>query len=318
VLQNLAYYLTLPLLFGVSYLPMWLLYRISDVFYFLIYYVVGYRKKVVFQNLRRSFPEKSEKEIEAIAKGFYEYFCDFLVETVKAFTISKETLLKRVTLDTGGIYKKLEAEGRASITAMGHYGNWEWGALAYSATNTYQLNTIYKRLPQAKFEALVYKMRVQFGVRPVEMNEVFKTMVRRIKHEKHAGTFCFLTDQTPHPDFAYWTNFLNQDTPVFPGTEKMARKFNLPVVFVNIHRVRRGHYHLTAEMLAEDPKALPEGEITERHTRRLEQAIVEHPAPWLWSHKRWKYVRPANLPSRTLTYEKLKQAQGNTRSDESE
>ena len=269
-------------------LPFWLLYRISDGLYVLVYKWIGYRKKVVFGNLQRSFPEKSEAEIKKIADGFYQFLCDYIIENIKSISISKAELIKRCRFEDDSLVHQLYDANRSAIGVLGHYGNWEWANPAFSITQPYQLFVIYKRLTNTHFDKLMHGIRSKFGTKLIEMNDVVKAMFR---NKEVLSATIFVGDQTPFPEDAYWTTFLNQDTPVFRGTEIIAKKFNLPVVYVTVKRERRGYYVIHTELLCMNPKETAEGEISELHTRKLEKNIREHPETWLWSHRRWKHKR---------------------------
>jgi KDO2-lipid IV(A) lauroyltransferase len=171
---------------------------------------------------------------------------------------------------------------------MGHFGNWEWSGNAFSLTCRHQLYVIYHPLTNRYFDGLIYRMRTRFGTKLIAMRDTYKDMVR-FKDEINATAF--IADQTPSPDSAYWTTFLNQDTPVFRGTEKIARKVNYPVIYSSVKRVKRGYYEIHAEVLFDDPRSTSDGEISEAHTRKLEKEIREQPEIWLWSHRRWKHRR---------------------------
>ena len=258
--------------------------------YVLLYYVIGYRKKVVLENLRNSFPEKNEDEIKLIRKKFYKYLCDLFLETFKTLTISKEEAIKRCKFnaDSLALFEKLYAEKKSIILVMGHYGNWEWGGSSFTLENKHQLYVIYKPLANKYFDRLIYKMRTRFGTKLTEMNNTWKDM---LGYKNIIIATAFIADQTPSPDNAYWTTFLNQDTPVFLGAEKIAKKLNYPIVFINIKRMKRGFYEMSAELLFEDPRSTKDGEISEAHTRQLEQEVIKQPEIWLWSHRRWKHKK---------------------------
>lgn len=291
-MQALTFYLALPFLWLIALLPFPLMYGLSDIFYFLLYHVFGYRKKVVFENLRNSFPGKSEQEIEKIARRFYRYLCDLMLETFKTLVMSGRTAQKRCMLDesTRAVFEKYGAMNQSVIIVMGHYGNWEWAGATFSSTFSYPLYVIYHPLRNKHFDRLIYRMRTRFGTRLIAMRETFKEMVR-LRHELNATAF--IADQTPSPENAYWTTFLHQDTPVFWGTEKIAQKMNYPVIYVTVKRLKRGYYRLHSEVLFENPKNTIEGEISEAHTRKLEQDISAQPEVWLWSHRRWKHRKPS-------------------------
>lgn len=289
-LSAIIYYLTLPFIYLLSLLPFPLLYLISDGVYILIYYVVGYRKTVVHTNLVKSFPEKSAAEILALEKKFYRYYCDLLLETFKTLTISPKTMLKHCSMnpDADNLFKQLAAENKSVIIVMGHKGNWEWAGNTFSLTCQHQLYVIYHPLTNKYFNRLICKMRERFGTRLIPMKETFREILR---NSKELNATAFIADQSPNPSSAHWMNFLNQDTAVFMGTEKIAQKIKYPIVFVSVKKLTRGYYTLMAEILETPPYTGNEGDITETHTRKLEADIVEQPETWLWAHKRWKHQR---------------------------
>jgi len=260
--------------------------------FFLIYHVVGYRKKVVYENLKNSFPEKTHQELKTIEKQFFKYLCDLILETLKTLTISKQEAIKRCgyTPKTLEIFNELHQKKQSCILVMGHFGNWEWAGNTFSLVCKQQLYVIYHPLSNKQFDGLMYSMRTRFGNKLYAMKETIREMVKN-RHE--VNTTAFIADQTPAPESAYWTTFLNQDTPVFWGTEKIAQKFNYPVVYVTINRLKRGYYEVDTEYLFHEPKNTHEGEISEAHTRKLEQDILKQPEIWLWSHRRWKHKKPS-------------------------
>src|SRR5688572_26707175 len=247
-MQAVLFYLVLPLLYLVSILPFFILYGLSDVVFFLLYYVIGYRRKVVTQNLQRSFPTKTPQEIAAIRSRFYRYFCDLFLETFKTLTIGRQTMLRRCRMDDGAksLFDSLEAQGKSCIIVMGHLGNWEWGGNTFSLSCRQPLYVIYHPLSNKYYNKLIMDMRMRFGTRLIAMKETFREMAA---NKNHVSATAFIADQTPAPEGAYWTKFLNQDTPVFWGTERIARKLNFPVVYLSIHRTKRGFYTMFAEML---------------------------------------------------------------------
>ncbi|SHM42924.1 KDO2-lipid IV(A) lauroyltransferase [Chitinophaga jiangningensis] len=242
-------------------------------------------------NLRASFPDKSEAELQRIGKDFYRYLCDMFLETFKTLTISREEMVKRCsfTPETVELFNKLAANNKSAVLVMGHKGNWEWAGNTFSILCKQQLYVIYHPLGNKRFNDLMIHMRTRFGTRLIAMQDTFREMVKN-RHEVNATAF--IADQSPQPSTAQWVPFLHQDTPVFKGTEKIAQKMNSPVVYVSVNRVKRGYYTVVATMLVEDPSAAAEGDITVLHTRKLEKDIIEEPATWLWSHRRWKHKRP--------------------------
>ncbi len=285
----ITYYLVLPFIYVVSWLPFRALYLLSDFLYLIIYKVLGYRTKVVRTNLENSFPDKSPQEIRQIQDRFYRYFCDLILETIKTLTVTPRSLKKRVKYGNVEAFEKMYKENRSVIIVMGHYGNWELAGARFSQGPYHQLYVIYKPLRNQYFDRLLYHMRTRLGNRLYATKETFKGMVRD-RHELNATAF--IADQTPSVKGAYWTTFLNQDTPVFTGTAKIAKKLNYPIIYISVSQPKRGFYEINSELLIENPVSLPEDQISELHTRRLEQDILQNPDIWLWTHRRWKHKRP--------------------------
>lgn len=293
-MNAIAYYLSWPFVYGIAYTPFWLLYRISDVAFAILYYLLGYRKQVVTANLQNAFPEKSLAEIKSIRKEFYRYFCDLILETLKTLTISPEKVRQRV--EFGGkdvtVFREFLQQQQSVIIVMGHWGNWELAGARFAVEGLHPLFIIYHPLRNPYFEKLIVHMRTRLGNGLFAMQNTFREMVR---HRNEVTATAFIADQTPHNlQTALWTSFMGQDTPVFPGTEVIAQKMGYPIVYVGARRIRRGHYRLECELLVADTKAPETGVITELHTQRLEKDIREQPEIWLWTHRRWKHKRPAS------------------------
>lgn len=278
------------ILFLISKLPFWLLYIISDLLFVLIYHIIGYRKNVVFKNLRNSFPEKSEAEIRKIAKEFYRYFPDIIVEVIKMFSISKTEVEKRIELlNPEEIYRHFE-NGKAVIGVTAHYGNWEMGIHRLSIMTDEPRLVIYKPLNNQTFNQIYNDVRTRFGATMVPMKQILRHIVR-LKNNPHISMF--VADQTPlYQDSDYYMTFLNQETLVYTGTERIAKMTNNPVVFCHIGRkAKRGYYFCKFTTLVENPSLCEDHEITQTHNRFTEAIIRETPAYWLWSHNRWKRQR---------------------------
>lgn len=278
-------------LYVFSLLPFWCLYLVSDLLFLLIYYVIGYRKKVVLENLRNSFPEKQESEIRKTAYRFYRYFPDLLVESLKLASISPKEAARRMEMtNTREVFRHID-QGIPVIGVTAHYGNWELAihSLSQLMMDIPQL-IIYKPLNNATFNQVHNNIRSRFGARLIPMKQILRHIVR-MKNEAHISIF--VADQTPtYQDSDYFMEFLNQDTLVYTGTERIARLTNFPVVFCEIRRKkRRGFYTCKFTTLVENPKQLPAHEITHIHNRFTEQIIREEPEYWLWSHRRWKRKR---------------------------
>ncbi len=292
MLQAIIFYISLPFYYLLSILPFPVLYGLSDLLYIILYRIMGYRTKVVMDNLRRSFPDKKPDEIKQIANRFYRHLCDLLLESFKTLTISKEEMLQRCYFQPEALplLQQLYDEGNNIIVMSGHLGNWEWGANTFGALSPFQLCVIYHPLSNPYFDRLMYRMRSRFQVKLIAMKQTLKVMLQ--PSDGLPTATAFLSDQSPPPSGAYWTIFLHQDTPVFMGAEKIARKLSNPVIYLHITKVKRGYYEIGVELLIADASATEAGEITERYTRRLEQDIIHQPEDWLWSHRRWKHQRP--------------------------
>lgn len=215
-----------------------------------------------------------------------------MVETFKILTISKKDIINRCKFNPEALklFQQYADNGQSVIMVMGHIGNWEWAGHPFSLLCKHKLVVLYHPLSNKHFEKLMYGMRSRFGTKMVPMKMAFKDMVA---NRNELTCTVFISDQTAMPETAYWTTFLNQDTPVLKGTEQIAKKLNLPVIYACVRKVKRGYYEMFAETLIENPAATADGQITELHTRRTERDIIADPPSWLWSHRRWKYKRPA-------------------------
>lgn len=288
--------LVVPLFYLISILPFWVLYIFSFCIYILLFYIVGYRKKVVVQNLKNSFPHKSEVEIKKITKQFYKHLCDVIFETLKLLTISTSEFKKRFAFTPSAItmFNNFEKNKQSVIGVMGHCGNWEWGAFAHQFYFKQLITGVYHPLSNKNFDAFMKKLRGRMGGNIIAMNNILRELVT-LKKNNIPSTIGLIADQTPPPDGSYWLNFLNQETPFFIGPEKLAKKFNYPVVYVGIIKVKRSYYKMEATLITDKPNELEHGAITELYAKELEKNIIEQPQFWLWSHRRWKHSKPNNL-----------------------
>jgi len=289
-ISALLYYVVI---IPISLLPYWILYFISDCLFFLFFYVIGYRKKVVIENIKRSFPEKSKEEHLKIAKDFYQHFCDLIVESLKVFTISREEVKDRMKFLNPEVMNAYFNQGKSVIMAGGHFNNWELFAVAIDEAIKHNSIAIYKPLTNKFFDVKMRETRGKYGLNMIAIKDVKNIFDENLDTP---STFIFGTDQSPgNVNKAYWMNFLNQETAVLFGAEKFAKEYDYPVVFACIHKVRRGYYSLEFRDLVSDSANHPYGEITQLHTRMLEKDILNAPQFWLWSHRRWKKNRPAEV-----------------------
>jgi KDO2-lipid IV(A) lauroyltransferase len=287
----LFYYLIiLPL----SWLPMSLLYRISDGLYVLLYKLAGYRKGVVWSNLSGAFPEKSETELRGIMHRFYRHFFDLIVESLKTFTMSKKQSLHTFRVTNPELIDRYAQEGRNVMITTGHYNNWEFAAQSTALQIQATPAGIYHPLKNKFFEKKIRASRGKFGILLIPKNET-KQFLDDHSHDPIA--LMMGTDQSPHnPRKALWTTFLGRETAVMFGSEKIAKEQNHVVVYGHIRKVSRGIYEMEFKLITENPRDTDYGEITIRHSRLLEKDILDKPDYWLWTHKRWKRERPEDMP----------------------
>jgi len=258
--------------------------------YFLVYHVVGYRKKVVFNNLRNSFPSKSDDKIKQIGKDFYRHFCDIALESFKRLTIGEKAIKKRLLIKNPELIQQYINDDRSILMYTGHQGNWEW-LVFLPLMFPYTSNTFYKPIKNKYFEELYKNMRERFGVNCVESDKGFRTILDN--HQRKELTLnCMIGDQSPTKKSSkYWYNFLNQDTAFFVGADKIAKKTDQVVLFPFFKKLKRGYYELEFRIIDDQPQLRSNFEILEKYAQQLEQAIVSAPELWLWSHRRWKLKR---------------------------
>lgn len=288
-MNKISYYLiVLPL----SYLPLYLLYGLSPIIYFLTYYVISYRKNVVKLNIQNSFPDKSAKEQAFIVQAFYYHLSQVIVEGIKNLTISKIELSKRFKITNPELVNDLLKNKKSVILIGGHYGNWEW--LITSQAFQFDGKAYGLGMPMSNqfWGQAVNKKRERFGLKVIHSQNYKEALA----NETNPYTLLMLGDQSPgDANKSYWMNFLNQETAVQFGTELLANTYDLAVVYFNINKVRYGQYEMTLSLISSNPKELNWGAITQQHTELLEQQIKKNPYLWMWSHKRWKRELPGDL-----------------------
>lgn len=292
--QRLHYHIIYGLCFSLSLLPFWILYGIADVIYFFVRYIFKYRYKVINQNLLKSFPKKSDKERKKIRNDFYHFFCDYIVETIKLFSISKKALKRRMTFEgIDNIEKEMYTlDKNFCFVYLGHYGNWEWiASLPYWVPKDILCGQIYHPLASNAMDKLFLNLRDSFGGKSIAMKETLREIIR-LRKKKQKTIIGFISDQSPKPNsIHHWVNFLNQDTPVFTGTEKIGKQVDALIYTAHITKKKRGHYHCAFKSMTANPKESEDFTLTDKYMNFLEDMIKENPAIWLWSHKRWKHTR---------------------------
>jgi KDO2-lipid IV(A) lauroyltransferase len=285
----LYYLIVLP----ISFLPLGLLYKFSDLLYFIFIRIFAYRKTVILGNIQRSFPTKSDAEHQQLVKEFYRHFSDILVEGIKNLTISKQQLTKRMVVRNPELMQELYDEKRNVILVSGHFNNWEWLISAQNLLFKHQAFGIGMPMTNKFWDKKVNQRRERFGMQVINSSN-YQIKFRTFKKKPFA--VLTLGDQSPaHSTKSYWLNFLDQDTAVLFGTEQMANDYDFKVVFFVIHKIKRGFYELELKLITKNAKSMDWGEITEMHTKLLEDEIIKNPSQWLWSHKRWKREIPQDL-----------------------
>lgn len=288
IMQFLSFALTYPLILLLSILPMRVLYLISDFFFFLVYYVFGYRKEVVLNNLRLSFPEKQEDEIKLISKKFFKHFTDLIVESVKYFSISEKEIKKRYKFLNPELVDKYGNKRKSIIIVGAHQANWEWSTSMPLALKTTVLGA-YTKIQNKYYEKTIKKSRKRFGINGYRTSDTVKNIKRNIDNNLQA-VYILLSDQSPqvHKTF-YWSNFFGVKVPIHTGAEMLAKKFDCTMINYVAKKVKRGYYEVTFELITETPKEFKDYELTEKYLTITEKNIREQPEFYLWSHKRFKH-----------------------------
>lgn len=272
-----------------SKLPLSVLYVFASFLYVVVYYLVGYRKKVVFDNLQKSFPEKSVREIKAIQKRFYKNLADVIVEILKTNSISEKEMAKRVVIKNPEVIEEIVAGEEQSILGLtGHICNWEWILQGSCIHLGFPVDAVYKKLSSKKFDKFMFRLRSTFGGAPVEMNNFAREIIRR---KRTARAYALIADQSPKKEhIKLWVPFLNRKTGFYEGPATIAGMMKMPVLYVGMKRVKKGYYEVFFEVLATPPYEKKElHKIIEKYAQRLEEQIKASPADWLWSHRRWKH-----------------------------
>ena len=312
------------ILYGVwwllSWLPLRVHYVLSDLLYLIIYRLVGYRRKLVRRHLADSFPEKGEQERRRIERDFYHWFCDYLVETVKLLTISREELRRRMVFRGTETIDQVIADGQSCAVYLGHYCNWEWiTSLPLWVSPQAQCGQIYHVLENKEFDRLFLTLRQRMGAVCIPMAETLRRLIQYRQQDQQV-VIGYISDQVPFwNNIHHWCQFLNHDTPVLTGTERLARQTGHAVFYLDVRRLRRGYYEAEFRLITREPKQLGEYELTDIYFRELEASIRRDPSCYLWTHNRWKrtreefnlrYDKETGRVDIISTVEELKQAKG--------
>ena len=274
----------------ISLLPWRVIYALADFEYLFVYHVVGYRKKIVRHNLSTAFPEKSPEELRAIERKFYHWFCDYFFEAVKLLSLSREDLKKHFHITNSDEIEACFEQGQNVGTILGHYCNWEWlSCVGAYLPDTRVTGLVYTPLHSKAFDYLFQRIRTtQPQSMLVPKRDILRALLT-LRREGKLSIFGYISDQDPKwQNIHLWLPFLNHDTPVFTGAERIMRKMNDAIFYVDMSRPHRGYYNMTYRLITREPQKLPEHEVTRRFFAMLEETIRREPAYWLWTHNRWK------------------------------
>lgn len=279
----------------IGIIPFPIIYGFSNFLRLVVGVIIRYRKKIILNNLKGAFPDKSDKEIAKIVSLFYKNLTDVLVEGIKAFTMRQRQILKRHKIVNPEVLEPYFQSGQSIIGVTGHFSNWEWGSLSAGKQVKHNVVAFYKPLKNTYIDRFVRWNRTKFGTTLASIGETSLTFER---FKDTPTIFLMASDQgVPKRSLekAYWISFLNRETAFLYGVEKYAKLHNLPVIYIDIQRVKRGYYQVELSVLTNEPLSLGEGKLTQMFAEKLESVITKKPEDWLWSHKRWKYKRPANI-----------------------
>ncbi|MVO09423.1 lipid A biosynthesis acyltransferase [Flavobacterium sp. TP390] len=289
-MQLLVYILLYPLLYFISILPFKLFYLFSDCICFFVYRIIGYRKKMVRQNIAMTLPHLSEKERLDIEKKFYSHMCDMFLEMIKTMSISKEEIKKRFKIINLDVYKELEKKEKSIVLLCSHYASYEW-VISMNYYITYTGYGIYKKIANKYFDKLVRDIRSKFKAELITTKDTIK-IIEENQRKGILGIYGFASDQSPKSYIkSHWYRFMGIETPIHVGAELLAKRLDMNVVFLKTKKVKRGHYEATLEIMTEDARAIPNYEISEAFIRKVEEQIYEAPQYYLWTHNRWKHKK---------------------------
>ena len=291
-MNKIVYYIVISIWYLLSLLPLKVHYLLSDLLYLIIYKMVGYRIRVVRGNLEASFPEKDTEELRAIECRFYHSLCDYFVETVKTMTMSERQMRRRMVFKGTETVNECVGDGQSCAVYLGHTFNWEWiTSLPLWVSPKAHCGQLYHALESPLFDHLFLRLRQQWGAECIALTDILRKTIE-YKRRQQPTVLGYLGDQVPHwNNIHHWCQFLNHDTPVMTGTERIARKNGQALFFLDVKRVRRGYYEATFRLITREPQQLAEYEATDIYFRMLEESIRQQPELWLWSHNRWKRTR---------------------------
>ena len=289
-MQFLVYLLLYPILWLISILPFKLLYLFSDFIYFIVYNIIGYRKKTVRANLALALPKLSKNERLVIEKKFFHHMCDMFLEMIKTMTISEKEINERYTFTNIEVLENLEKKGKSIALMCAHYASYEW-AVSLNRKISFEGFAIYKKINNKYFDKLVRDIRSKFKATLITTKETIPTIIEN-KSKNKLGIYGFASDQSPKLSSVFhWNKFMGIEVPVHTGAEMLAKKYDMNVIFLRTKKIKRGFYEASLEVISEDIKNVPNYEVTDKFLKLVEEQIYEQPEYYLWTHKRWKHKR---------------------------
>ena len=289
-MQFLVFILTFPFLWIISILPFRIFYWLSDCIYVIVYYIVGYRKKTVRENLALALPHLSDKERLEIEKKSYHLLCDMFLEMVQTMTISSEEMNNRFKITNLEVIKEYEKKGKSIMLIASHYASWEW-LITLNQKISFLGVAVYKKLANKHFDKLVRDIRSKYNTELVPTSKTIPLIANNQKNNIQC-VYGLASDQSPKADrIFHWESFMGVEVPVHTGPEMLAKKYDMTVVFAKVKKVKRGYYELTIIPLSDNPKSIPDFGITHIYIKEVEKQILEAPEYYFWTHKRWKHRR---------------------------
>jgi len=272
---------------------MWLLHALSTVVSVFLYHIIRYRRKVVHENIKASFPHLTPRKRWMIERRFYTHFCDLIVESVKYFSISKSNIRRRMRFKGVELLEESFRKGRSCGVFLGHYGNWEWisSMPLWIDPKLCLCTQLYHQLENYVTDQLILYTRRRFGGVNIEVNQSVRDIIK-YRNEGTPVLVGFIADQAPYWDnIYYWSDFLHHETPWFTGAERIMQKLDMDVYYLDVRRIRRGYYVAEYKRITTDPKSTGQFWLTDQYAKMLEHTIMRGPSYWLWSHRRWKRTK---------------------------
>lgn len=286
-MQRIVYLISYPLLWIISKLPFWLFYRVSDVVFFLLFYIIGYRKNVVLDNLKLAFPEKNDSELIEIRKKFYKHMCDVFLEMIKMLSISEKEHEKRFVFTNPEVIQEIE-KTQSIMLMSSHYANWEWPIILGKQIKS-KGYAVYRNIKNIHFDNLIKKIRGRYGAELIKMNMISRKVVGN-EQKNIRSTYVMVGDQSPFvKSIRHWAYFMGIEVPFHNGAENLARKLDLAMVYMKVEKIKRGHYQATFVPITTSATNYSNFELTDLYIKEVEKQIRQQPEYYLWTHKRWKH-----------------------------